>query len=115
MTRATLTLELLAVLACACERAESVNRQMGDDAPIEAIEPEMSNAELERELDRIEKEIVEGKRAADGSAPPPAPSAIRPKGPPEPEKAGNPGRNKSKNFRNKGSRTNVQRSGSGSS
>lgn len=98
MTRATLTLELLAVLACACERQEDPARRPNDAGiPIESADPEWSNRHLEGELDRIEKEIGAGK-------------VVR-----EAEKPALPAGNKSKNFRNKPPEGAAQRSGSGSS
>jgi hypothetical protein len=69
VTRTALTLELLAILALACDRQEKAVEQPTDGGkPTEAVEPELSNTELEQELDRLEQEIKNGKRPADAGA-----------------------------------------------
>jgi hypothetical protein len=69
VTRTALTLELLAILALACDRQEKAVEQPTDGGkPTEAVEPELSNTVLEQELDRLEQEIKNGKRPVDAGA-----------------------------------------------
>lgn len=118
MTRTTLTLELLAVLALACERQErAAPEQDNGEASVQSADPEWSNADLEHELDRIEKEIKSGPNAPDVAAPAGPQSREHEKGNPEPEprKAADPRRKKSKNYRSKAGDKRIQSSGNGSS
>ena len=112
MTRAALTLELLAVLALACERQDTAPLSTDAGVPVESADPEWTNTELEHELDRIEQEIKNGKQAA-------VPDASLPKKPPK-RRVIDAGRrpieprNKSKKYRNSPEAKGAQSSGSGS-
>ena len=110
MKRTALALELLALLAPACERQDKGPAPGNEDnLPVESADPEWQNGELERELDRIEQEIADGKQRADAPRATPDHAA-----PPEPEKPARTSRNRARKVRDRG-RTHGPSSGNGSS
>lgn len=117
MTRTALTLELLAILALACERHEKAVAQQPVDGgnPTETVEPELSNAQLEQELDRLEQEIKNGKRPVDGGASAEATAKESDKSAPASSTAPKTHRNKPKGASSKSQEKNSRRSGNGSS
>lgn len=114
MTRTALTLELLAVLALACERQEAAPRREPDGDAVETAEPEIDNAALEHELDRLEREIKSGRPPAEATVHATNDAKVPEKAVSAPPKARGVRRNKSTNSGNKAEGKRIQNSGNGS-